>query len=66
MDPLSSALAWIKIGQVILAGGITVVDDFKKFLADHGIEADNANLDAQLADIKKRKAEEQAIRDGDT
>ncbi len=41
---------WIGIATAIVKGGSEVVADFKNFLADHGIEADNAILDAQIAD----------------
>lgn len=64
MDPLTTALAWIKIGQAIVAGGAELMAEFKQFLTDHGIEVDNANLDKQIADDQKRKAEEQDIING--
>lgn len=58
MPPVSIdvVLKWLGLLPQIISGGTAVYASVKAALAAHGIEAENAELDAVMADADRRKA----------
>jgi hypothetical protein len=60
VNELQTALAWLSLGQQVITAGEDVWNQIKGVLAANGIEADNAHLDAVIADAARRKAQAEA------
>lgn len=62
MDPISIAavVAWFDAIQQIYAKGKEAVDAVKATFAAHGVDVDNATLDAIAFNADQRKAKEDA------
>lgn len=54
---LQAGILWLQLGEQIIAGGETLWGKLKTVLADHGIAADNSELDFIILDAAKRKAQ---------
>lgn len=52
---LAALLQWISIGEQVIDKGTAAWSDIQAALARNGIEADNALLDAVIADDVRRK-----------
>lgn len=63
MITIAAIIAWIEIGKQVFDQGREVWDKIKPILIDHGIDADNAELDAAFVDAEARR--ERARRDAD-
>lgn len=53
---LAGLIQWLTIGDQVFDKGQAVWSDIRKVLEAHGIAADNAALDAVIADAARRKA----------
>lgn len=54
LEALKVAMAWLAIGQQVIAQGAAAWESVKAALAAHGIEADTAILDGVIADAQRR------------
>jgi hypothetical protein len=64
MDPaayLAALQGWMALGNIVVQGGTALWTDLKAVFDKHGIEQDNAALDAIILNAATRKA--QADRD---
>jgi hypothetical protein len=60
MDPaayLAALQNWMALGNIVVTGGKALWDDLQGVFAKHGIEQDNAALDAVILNAATRKAQ---------
>lgn len=57
---LNALVQWLAIGQQVFSGGTALWTDIKAVLANHGVSADTAALDAVIADATTREARAEA------
>lgn len=61
MDQIQAAIQWLAVLRQLLSKGQEVWDEVRRLLADHGIEWDNAALDAAILEAEQAKLD--AIRE---
>jgi hypothetical protein len=53
---IAAMIQWVGLARQVFAVGSGLWTDIKRVLADHGVAADTAELDAVAADADRRKA----------